>query len=92
MANEKVRIHGACRVGAANLAAGSITVAIDVVLSLRSAGIDLANLADAVKNSEYVAREALLSELGGGYLGESPKEAVGQFADFAQSVGTFIGP
>jgi hypothetical protein len=92
MANAEVRIHGACRVGAANLAAGSITVAIDVVLSLRSAGIDLAKLADAVKNSEYVAREAWLSELGGGYLGESPKEAVGQFADFAQSAGTYIGP
>jgi hypothetical protein len=51
MANAEVRIHGACRVGAANLAAGSITVAIDVVSSLRSAGIDLAKLADAVKNS-----------------------------------------
>ena len=36
MAKAQVRIHGACRVGAANLAAGSITVAVDVVLSLRS--------------------------------------------------------
>jgi hypothetical protein len=92
VATTQARIYGASRAGAANLAAGSITVAIDVVLSLRSEGLDLAKHADAVKNPDYLAREAFLSELGGGYLGGSPKEATCQFADFAQSIGASIGP
>jgi hypothetical protein len=92
VATEPARIYGASRAGAANLAAGSITVAIDVILSLRSAGLDLAKHADAVKNSEYLAREAFLSELGGGYLGASPEEATCQFADFARSIGASVGP
>jgi hypothetical protein len=92
VATTSARIYGASRVGAANLAAGSITVAIDVVLSLRSAGLDLAKHADAIKKPEYLAREAFLSELGGGYLGASPKEATRQFADFAQSIGVSVGP
>ena len=92
VATTQARIYGASRAGAANLAAGSITVAIDVVLSLRSAGLDLAKHADAVRNPEYLAREAFLSELGGGYLGASPKEATCQFADFARSVGVSVGP
>jgi hypothetical protein len=92
VATESARIYGASRAGAANLAAGSITVAIDVVLSLRAAGLDLAKHADAVKNSECLAREAFLSELGGGYLGASPKEAICQFADFARSIGASVGP
>lgn len=91
VATAQARIYGASRVGAANLAAGSVTVAVDVVLSLRSAGLDLAKHADVVTNPDYLAREAFLSEFGGGYLGASPKEATCQFAEFARSVGASVG-
>jgi hypothetical protein len=84
------RVAGAWRIGVANLAAGSVSVAIDVLLRLRSNGIDLAKLSSKTNDSEYTAREAFMSELEGGYLGQAPVDAIGQFSEFARSIADSI--
>jgi hypothetical protein len=87
-----LRLRAAARVGAANLVAGSMSVAVEVVLDLRAAGVALDNLAEMLKDQQTQSAEVLRAQLGGGYLGQSSEAALSEFADFAVSVGAAICP
>jgi hypothetical protein len=76
-------VQYACRVGAANLAAGSISVAVDVTLDLRAAGVDLSRYLAALTSPDRIAREATLAGFSGGYLGHNPEAALREFFEFA---------
>ncbi len=84
-------VRYACRVGAANLAAGSISVAIDVALDLRAARIDLGDFSTILTSPDHTSREAALAGFSGAYLGQDPDQALRQFVDFSIEAATAIG-
>lgn len=88
----RLRLLLAARIGAANLAGGSISVAVAVALSLRDAGVNLSDLTDGVTAEDHLAREKVWSQMGGGYLGASPGDALVTFMDFARRSATAIRP
>lgn len=86
---DHVRI--AVRVGAAALEARVFSVALDIVVDLLSA--DPRNVEEASRLADdpaFIASERLRAELGGGYLGASPGDAVSRFAVFLKTAGTAV--
>jgi hypothetical protein len=70
--------------------AGSVSGALAVALDLRDGGADLVQLAQNVGKTERLSREKVWSDLGGGYLGPAPEDALQTFMDFAQRAATLI--
>jgi hypothetical protein len=77
------RVLGAIRIGSAALMSGTISLAVDVALRLRDSGVNLQPPRNMLlANSELVAREQAVSDLGGGYLGTSAGDALVASIDF----------
>jgi hypothetical protein len=84
-----MRRRGLWRVGAAALAAGSSSVAVDVALLLAGLGDAPAVRADAQEVS-VLDHEALIASLYGGYLGERDRDALANFGTFLDGVGPLL--
>jgi len=85
------RVLGAIRIGSAALMSGTISLAVDVALRLRESGVDLQPPRNMLlANSELVAREQAVSDLGGGYLGTSAGDALLACIDFCTQAAAAI--
>jgi hypothetical protein len=80
-----MRRRGLWRVGAAALAAGTSSVAVDVALLLASLGDAVAVRADT-RELNVLQYEALQSSLYGGYLGERDLDALANYGTFLDTV------
>ncbi|MHB8457021.1 MAG: hypothetical protein ACYDBS_04945 [Acidimicrobiales bacterium] len=76
---------GAIRAGAANLLAGSVSVATKVVVDLRGV-LTWAPEAPKLLAESKARPQQFASDYGGGYLGGNPDAAIEDFLDFAASV------
>lgn len=77
-------------VGSGALAAGVMSVALDVVLSWRAVGADIPRLANTFQRPATLARLGLISDMGGGCLGTEPRDAVANFCEFANRVAAAV--
>jgi hypothetical protein len=88
----EVRYFMAARTGAANLAAGSISVALATVLDMRSVEVDITKLGERLQRDDHLNRESTLAGFGGAYLGPLPRDAMAEFAEFAIAVASSVQP
>ena len=72
------------RIGGAALASGRLQVALMMTALL--SGVDLSDPNLSMSNDAIRTREALLSNMGGRYLGDSPADALANFLQFAVSM------
>jgi len=79
------RRRGLWRIGAAALAAGTSSVAVDVALLLAGLG-DVPAVRTDAQNVSILDHEATKASLYGGYLGERDRDALANFATFLGSV------
>ncbi len=80
-ATAQQRQHGLWRIGAAALAAGTPSVAVEVAVILAALGDEVAVRA-AAQDGTQLAQEALMASLYGGYLGKHDRDALANFGTF----------
>ncbi|MGH8950408.1 MAG: hypothetical protein ACRDX9_03190, partial [Acidimicrobiia bacterium] len=89
---EEERLLGALRIGAVALLAGTVSLAIEVVLDVRDV-VNPAELESWVRRRPVAAREQVISEMYGRYLGTDAEAALADFAGFAAVVASGVqGP
>jgi hypothetical protein len=74
---------GSIRIGSAAILAAELSIALEVVLALRDARVDLSHLEELVKEPSVRTREQFASDIGGRYLGKDVEAAERRFARFA---------
>jgi hypothetical protein len=81
-----VQTAGFARVGASALLAGLPSVACRLVIWLHDKGVDIGTLRSSILDNASLRREQTRSMFHGGYLGESPAEALANFVELANVV------
>jgi hypothetical protein len=74
------------RIGGAALASGRLHVAVRVASYLTAWDVDLDDPNISMANETNRVREALLSNMGGRYLGDSPADTLNNFMRFAREI------
>ena len=80
-----MRLFGALRIGAAARLAGNYSVAIEVALALRDVA-ELGEVAALIDQRGGAAREQVISQMFGGYLGDDAEASLREYVRFVEVV------